>query len=290
MSHWIPSAEAFGTPTQVTTLGVSGLPSAEAFGSATILNTSVITVYPTSALSGETFGVAGVASVLSPVGVVPQGVFGVPTIKSSIGLILCSATTKGRGRLLCGDVQLAGTVHGSGTIIDPAVIIKYASGLAYGSGQLVWNGPGILSGSSILTGVLQVCSTPKPICKVCCCTPANFSFGQVLGMGDLTICFCTPSDAPISPTRVTYTLYQKTSTGSLIPRGPVDRVPVMTDVGCFYATGTLNCGQPGSWCIIWTWETSPDCTESRTECFQVLDAAARNPCDPARVQKYGWNC
>ena len=36
MSHWIPSAEAFGTPTQVTILGVSGVPSAETFGAASV--------------------------------------------------------------------------------------------------------------------------------------------------------------------------------------------------------------------------------------------------------------
>jgi hypothetical protein len=61
---WIPSAEAFGTPTQILGIGTAGILSAEVFGTADITHSDVTLVHPTSISSAETFGTAAQAFVL----------------------------------------------------------------------------------------------------------------------------------------------------------------------------------------------------------------------------------
>lgn len=288
---WIPSAEAFGTPQEVLILGAAGIASGEAFGTATVLNTSIITVVPTSIPSGEAFGTPFIAKVLGPSGIVSQEAFGTPVVNTTYTLILCSATAHGQGQLLIGQISLAGTAIGTGILTDPAVVIHWMSGFVLGSGQLLWNGPAVIYGTGTLTGLMQVLRVPAPICPIA--APAqSFSYMQALGKGGLTLCITDCSGNIFSPAIVTYSLYEVLPGGYKQLRGPACRTPVMDVHGCYYATGMAGeCGQPGNWCIVWSWSQGPGCPGgTSSEPFRVLDAAMSNPCDPNRKQKYGWGC
>lgn len=292
MPTWIPSAEAFGAPKLAMVLGVTGTPSAEAFGTASVTHSSVTLIQPVGIPSAEAMGTPALGAPLLPVGIPSAGAFGTPTIKTTVTTLLASGTATGQGQLLIGQVSLAGTVTSTGTLTGSAVGLFIVGGAIFGSGQLVWYGPLPLQGSGGLLGFMELLKPPPPICPPAAVTQQAFSYMQPLGKGGLSLCILDGYGNNYSPMSVSYALYQVMPGGYKQLRGPACRTPVMTFCGCYYATGSAGeCGQPGEWAIIWTWQRAPGYPcETRTEGFRVLDAAMANPCDPNRKRKFGWGC
>lgn len=189
-------------------------------------------------------------------------------------------------------INVAGSVLGLGQVSGLLVVISPFAGLLFGQGDVVESAPLPLRGFGALAAFVEIVRPPGPVCG--CNDPPVKSFGylQTLSRCDLTLCITDAYGNNFSPAVVTYAVYQVLRGGYKQLRGPAKRTPVMTPDGCYYAPFVAgDCGQPGDWCIIWTWQRyiGAPC-ESRTECFKVLDQAMQNPCDPNRKRKFGWNC
>lgn len=90
-------------------------------------------------------------------------------------------------------------------------------------------------------------------------SPGVFKWGQVFQRGDLPIFIMDGANNPVSPYRVTYTIFFLGS--SCLPRqvGPADRVPVQADVGEYYVSGVAGeCAQPGEWLVEWKYQEAFD--------------------------------
>lgn len=188
-------------------------------------------------------------------------------------------------------IDLIGTMNGIGEVTGTPILIQPIYGAVYGIGLLLESVPLPLLGVGTLQAYMEVLQTPKPYCP----RPGavqTFRFMQTLGKNDLTLCITDGFGNNYSPSCVTYALYEIMPGGYRQLRGPPARRPVMTFCGCYYATGAAGeCGQPGNWCIVWSWQRAAGFpTECRTDFFQVQDAAMANPCDPARKRKFGWGC
>lgn len=293
MSTWIPSAEAFGTPSQVLVLGVAGVPSAEAFGTATVLNTSVTTIQLPGIQSGEAFGHPTQIFIADP-GIPSAEAFGHPVVLSTNHVILCSATARGYGRLTIGQILASGTVVGTGTLIDPAILIIWQSGTAVGHGQLLWNGPSVIRGTGTLLAYMEVAQAPRSIHHRPCNVPCNprFRWGQELSLGDLTLHLKDLDDTPFIPYLVNYTLYYVHRGGWAQQIGATGRTPVLSSHFGFYATGFAGeGGQPGTWRIKWQWQRAVGVPlEEFSYDFCVKDAvlAHEHRDTTPRVRKFGW--
>ena len=122
---------------------------------------------------------------------------------------------------------------------------------------------------------------------------------------DLTVFFTGPSGAT-DPYSVTYTMYW-TPKNSECPKavGAIDRIPVRTGIGEYYATGIAGqCGQPGDgWKVVWRFrDTANSPLQEVTQGFVVFDTGKYCPgsCTPARTScgcsntcgsctpTYGW--
>ncbi len=165
---WIPSAEAFGTPTLDIVLGAIGIPSAEAFGTATITHSSVILVQPTGIPSAEAFGSALTTISIEPLGLPSQEAFGTPTFNTTTTAMLCSATVYGSGVLSIGQHLSSGTVYGLGALSGTPIHIINLDPVIYGSGTLTWSGPGLIQGYGTIVGYLAFARVPPPICQPIC--------------------------------------------------------------------------------------------------------------------------
>lgn len=168
---WIPSAEAFGTPTLGTVLGPTGIPSAEAFGTADITHSSVILVRPTGIPSAESFGTLTTGLTVSMSSIPSGEAFGTPDVNSTTTVLLNSGRAYGRGSLTIGRIVLAGTINGSGVLV-PTFFVRILSldPVIYGHGRLLWSGPGLLEGYGTITGFLAIAQVPPPVCgPVCGC-------------------------------------------------------------------------------------------------------------------------
>jgi len=188
-------------------------------------------------------------------------------------------------------IDLFGTMSGVGNLSGSLVHLQPLYGAFYGTGDLLESVPLPLQGFGTLQAFMEVLTTPKPYCP----RPGaltTFSFMQTLQKGDLTLCITDAFGNNYSPVSVTFAMYEILPGGYRQLRGPPARKPVMGFCGIYYATGAAGeCGQPGNWCIVWTWQRGPGFpTECRTDFFTVQDAAMRNPCDPARKRKFGWKC
>lgn len=293
MSTWIPSAEAFGSPAQVLILGATGVPSGEGFGGASITHSSVTLLQPVGIPSSETPGQAEQAFLLGPGGIPSRAAFGSTVVNTTVLSLICAGTTRGQGHLTLGEILLSGVFLGSGTLGPATAILQcLASGTAYGRGTLLWSGPSPARGTGTLRGGIVLTVYPPPICCPCRTAPKQFRWGQVLTNGDLTFSLCDGSGNPFSPQVISYAFY-KTMPGGQYKQlvGPPTRHPVMANVGCYYATGVMSCGQPGDWVIVWTyqrfWWSQPECI---SEPFQVLDAVLAGGADPTpRCKKFGWD-
>lgn len=187
--------------------------------------------------------------------------------------------------------DVAGVVQGIGQLQGSLVVTSPWAGLFSGAGDIGESAPLPLQGFGDLAAFLEVIQAPKPVCAQVC-SPKSFGYLQTLGKCDLTLCITDGFGNVFSPITVTYALYQVVRGGYRQLRGPAKRIPVMTPDGCYYAPFIAgDCGQPGEWCIVWTWQRARGFPcESRTECFKVLDQAMQHPCDPNRKRKFGWNC
>jgi hypothetical protein len=89
-------------------------------------------------------------------------------------------------------------------------------------------------------------------------SPGIFKWGYVFQRGDLPIFITDTAGNPVSPFKVTFTLFRY-SKGACGPMrvGPCDRTPVMADVGEYYVSGVAGqCGQPGDWLVEWKFQES----------------------------------
>lgn len=190
-------------------------------------------------------------------------------------------------------LNIAGVMQGVGQVTGTLVqTIPLPPGFLQGQGNIAESAPLPLQGFGGLVAFMEVVRPPGPVCP--CNAPPIKSFGylQTLSRCDLTLCLTDAYGNNFSPAVVTYAVYQVLRGGYKQLRGPAKRTPVMTPDGCYYAPFVAgDCGQPGDWCIVWTWQRyiGAPC-ESREECFKVLDQAMQNPCDPNRKRKFGWGC
>lgn len=188
-------------------------------------------------------------------------------------------------------VNLSAEVAGVGALTGELVVSSALTGAFSGSGDLRESAPLPLRGYGTLQAYLEVLTVPRPVCGPRTSVP-TLGYMQTLGPGDLTLTIRDAQGNAFSPARVTYALYQVTSSGYRQLRGPTLRTPVMTFGGTYYATGLAGeCGQPGNYVIVWTWQRAQGFPcESQSDPFIVQDAAMRAPCDPNRKRKYGWGC
>jgi len=291
VSTWIPSAEAFGNPSQVLILGATGVPSAGAFGSATVTHTDVTYVLPTGVPSGEAFGTLHTAFLLKPTGVLTREAFGTPVLNTTVNVILASGTTYGHGQITLGEVLLAGTVTSTGNLNSPSpTIILNFDPVIFGRGQLIWNGPDQARGFGTLAAFMEIIHIPAPACATCTCPKTAFHWMQDFQKGDLGICLTDNFGNPIGPVMVQYTLFwvQK----GCVPHqvGCCGRKPVSAGLGKYYITGTAGeGGQPGLWIARWQFQKSFGAPiQERDVCFFVQDAIAAGD-KTFRVCKYGWD-
>jgi len=226
---------------------------------------------------------------------------------------LASGSTAGSGDIT-GDESVqylvSGFAQGHGDIIDP--FLKTAAGTVAGSGAMLSATPlrtvnayGQVSGSGtfgllgyplpmIGRGDLMAYAEAARALILCPCPPTNIPilrWGDGTGRDALTLCLKDMSRNRITPFNIWYTLYQRIGEWEKLI-GPEVRVPVMADIGEFYApVGFGDEGQPGDWIIQWSWQyNSQSDPESVRYNFRVLDATlAHDPNDlTRRCGKYGW--
>ena len=256
---WIPSAEAFGTPTQILGVGPSGIPSAEAFGTADITHSSVTLVQPTGIPSAETFGSPSQAFVLDPSGIPSAASFGSSVVNETTTVLLVSGSTFGTSLLLLGDVPLAATFTGTSELTATVIRVISLDPTIYGYGDLFWRGPLPVYGVAILSVFLDLVRVPRPLCPP---PPVKrFRYNQTLGRGDLEIIITDDSGQPFSPANITFTFFQVVRGNQRQQVGPAGRRPVPDmhegKVGRYYVTGTAGeLGQPGDWVCVWRYQRS----------------------------------
>lgn len=284
---WITSAEAFGTPTLTQSPGVVGIPSAEAFGTAVITHSSVTLLSPSAIPSAEAVGTPTLMGALGPVGIVGREAFGALVVTLHITDLLCSATARGHGTMLCGNLLTSGVAHGTGSLnAATPILIHILDPDIFGFGTLTWNGPLHAVGHGSLHGFLDV----THILSRCPPTLPTFRWMQQFQLGDLEL-FTTDDGLPYSPAVCLFALYRVLPGGVRILVGDPNRRPAQQNVGHYYVTGTAGeCGQPGEWVVQWRtqrfWNDQPTITELH---FNVQDAVAAGPPDPTlRSCKKGW--
>ena len=278
---WIPSAEAFGTPTQILGVGPSGIPSAEAFGTAGITHSSVTLVQPTGIPSAETFGAATQTFVLGAKGISTGEAFGHPSVNTTVTTLLCSGVATGKGELFVGDRTLSGLITGSSTLTTTIVRVISLDPVLYGFGDFFWSGPLPSYGEGFLRGFFEVVRVPRPVCPPPCVK--RFQYNQTLGRGDLEIRITTTSGLPFGPVSVTFTFYQVMKGGQRMLVGPPDRRPVPDlregQPGRYYVTGTAGeLGQPGEWVCVWRYRRNWGQPEEQVEEHFRVDTSHAQGC------------
>ena len=117
-------------------------------------------------------------------------------------------------------------------------------------------------------------------------SPGIFKWGYVFQRGDLPIFITDTAGNPVSPYKVTFTLFRYAK-GACSPMqvGPCDRTPVMADVGEYYVSGVAGqCGQPGDWFVDWKFQESFGSTFSGDRFgFKVFDTSQLAPATYGRL-------
>lgn len=243
--------------------------------------------------SGETTGlttVTGAAALLLGPGGLAAGT---STVTGTAGRYLLFTGQIHGTSVLEADLTtpVAGTAAGSGDATVTGVRIQRASGQIQGTSRLTWSYPYPIHGISSMAGVIEVQCHFPPINAIVA-EPKTFRYMQLLQRGDLPV-YISNAAGPVTPVRVTYTMYQLRPDGSRKQVGPSGRTPVKGVVGEFYATGRAGeLGQPGSWILRWEWQrTYQSVIQYKEMCFQVFDAvlAADSRDVTVRCKKYGWN-
>jgi hypothetical protein len=246
-------------------------------------------------IAGEAHAWGDVAGALNVANVIGGTAVGAGDIQASFtDTIIFGGVISGVGILLDPyEVTSMGTVGGTGDVMGTldAQALLFARPMV-GFGSLGWAVPDPTVGAGTVAAFMEVEHLPEPICCPCAKPPKQFRWGQELTNGDLTFALCDTAGNPFSPQVISYAIYKVMKGGQykqLI--GPPVRHPVMAKVGCYYAVISLDCGQPGDWVIVWTyqrhWWTKPECVE---EPFRVLDAVlAGGPDSLPRCKKFGWD-
>ena len=202
--------------------------------------------------------------------------------------MLVSGLIHGLGTLSMRDTTLSGHIFGSTNLSSNLVRVRYFHGHIAGSSRLSFAQPMPIQCGCNLSAFLDVVKVPRPIC--CKTQLKAFHWGQALQRGDLGVWLTQIGRGPISPYRVTYTLYQGLPGG--VPKliGPQERHPAQGDLGEYYATGTAGLGgQPGRWRIIWRYQlTYGGIVYEEPMCFMVNDAIASGVCPPSCTKQRGW--
>jgi hypothetical protein len=217
---------------------------------------------------------------------------GIATFEGQGGVLLIfTGVSHGLGDLFWRQfVDGSGTAAGLGSISGASVRVRTASGRFLARGDLLWSYPLPMHGKSALVG-FPVVERIRTLIKAICPGPKAFRYMDLLQRGDLPV-FISDHDGPVSPVKVSYTLYLTRPDGSYKQVGPA-HMPSKGVVGEYYATGRAGeLGQPGEWFIRWeyqrTYQSAPQFKEMR---FRVLDAVlAKDPRDVTpRCRKFGWN-
>jgi hypothetical protein len=199
--------------------------------------------------------------------------------------LLLGGQVVGVGSLYDGGPDLAGALMGVGeaTLSGPIGVVNLL-GLGAGSGDVQESVPLPVWGLGSLTGFLEIETVPPPICCCCCVGPTTFSWGQAID-GRLTLCVTNAIGQPYAPEHVSYALYFVRGQARFLV-GSASRVPVPDGVGCYHATGFLgDCGQPGSWVIVWTYCAGGSLASVEQPFEVVAGPGVTNLCGCA---KYGW--
>lgn len=188
-------------------------------------------------------------------------------------------------------IDLAELLTGSGVLTGDLLKTVAISGAVLGRSSLVLSVPEPIYGVAIVTAFMDVIHVPLPICQTPHVT-TTFPWGHQLTTGDLEICVANRA-GPVGPVCITYTLYQVVRGCALIQKGPANRKPGNSRVGCYYATGTAGeCGQPGLWAIKWSYQlTFGNPVVEKTCYFTVLDSVLKPVQGDTlqRICKYGWD-
>lgn len=256
----------------------------------------------TSLVWGETHpfgaGAALGAGVLNPsTANILAGASGVAAGTSVVGgsagvLILSSGHASGQGTLAWNYlVDGAGIATGASSMTGAGFKYVTAVGRMLGTSRMVWSYPMPMRGRSVMVGHAEVVCVP-PLLRTNCTPPKTLRYLELIQRGDLAI-YISDRQGPVSPVRVTYTMYWVRANGTRLQVGPADRIPARGAVGEFYATGRAGeQGQPGNWVIKWSFQYSfQSSVQTKEQCFCVKDAVlAADPRDTTvRVRKMGWN-
>ena len=218
------------------------------------------------------------------------GIGDVPSLEAIVTLLV-GGQTNGVGEVtLDTDHALAGVLDGLGELLDNVLHIRGLEGVFSGNGTLLDSTPLVFYGVGDLVAYVETQQWPPPVCPPS--VGPSFLWRSEFGRCGLTLRLCDEWGVPYSPTTVLYALYQVMPGGYRLLRGSFNHRPVQDGVGSYYAIGIAGeCGQPGSWVIMWRWQIDAfSVVETREMAFQVLDGA-NNPCDTTtRVRKFGWNC
>lgn len=280
------TASGSATPSSVTTMTMV------AAGLAIGLATTVGDVNPQAA------GTASGTSLLSGVAMMVPGASGtasgVSTTSGTVGFGLIVTGRASGQATVEGDwgTSASGTAVGQATVPPPtAVRVLRVSGSVEGTSGMGWIYPLPIHGTSSLAAHIVV-ETHLPAIRAVVAPPKTFRYMQVLQRGDLPIYLCD-ANGPVSPYKITFTLFQQRPDGTSFQVGPQHRTPAEGEVGEFYVTGRAGeSGQPGCWHVRWEWQRSFDgAYETKEMEFRVEDAVlAGDPRDvTVRVRKYGWN-
>lgn len=235
--------------------------------------------------------VSGTAAVLAGIG---ETIPGTATTAGSVGLNQISTGQVSGTSIVSVDLTTpaSGTAAGTSTVsqVTPTRFRDF-SGYIFGKGTLVWSYPRPMVGKTVIASHVVV-TTVEPAIRAVVAPPKCFRYHQGLQRGDLSI-FISVRAGPLSPYKVTYTMFQLRPSGSRFQVGPAHRTPSSGSVGEYYATGRAgDAGQPGDWIIRWEYQRSfGGAFQTKEQEFRVLDAVlANDPKDSTvRIRKYGWN-
>jgi hypothetical protein len=211
------------------------------------------------------------------------------TVTSWRRSLISSAQLVGQGSLTQFFKDGAASLVGLGDLLAGSGIrIISASVRLQGGSKVIISMPTPMVGYGNLAVFYVVDKILPPLCQQT--KPPMLRWGQDIQRGMLGIWLRDYYNCPISPFKVSYTLFMVTPSGQLTQVGPCNRTPAKGDIGEFYVTGVAgDLGQPGLWSIRWTYQVSfngPCYYESMQ--FNVFDAWLARVPDPNRICKKGW--
>lgn len=181
--------------------------------------------------------------------------------------------------------DLEGLVTGQGSTSTTVLVLGGIRGAVGGTGNLCESLPMPIRGVGNTTAYIEVGPVLPSICTPD--TRQTFSFMATLQPGGLSLEFCDAANNPYQPTNVTYALYEVLPGGYRQLRGPARRTPSFLGTGQYSAVGLIGeCGQPGTWVIVWSWMSGSECHSMEEEFVVTAGPPLTNVCG---CKKYGWD-